>query len=94
MRVEIHVRPNASKAAVGGTHDRALVVRVREPAEGGRATAAALKAVAAALQVPNGSVTLVRGATTRRKLLQVATAPAEEDRLSRRLERLLEHPPA
>ncbi len=59
--------------------------------DGGKATAAALRAVADALVVPRRAVTLVRGATTRRKLIEVA----EEGRhgshvpLKTRLDRLL-----
>lgn len=86
MRVDIHVRPGASRPAVGGTHDGALVVRVGEPADRGRATEAALRAVAAALGVPRRSVTLVRGATSRRKTVAVdvpdAARPAAESRLA------------
>jgi uncharacterized protein len=67
MRLEIHVRPGASTTIVGGEHDGALVVRVVESADEGRATKAALKAVAKALGLPRRSVTLVRGATSRRK---------------------------
>ena len=72
MLLTIHVRPNASKTGVGGAHDGALVVRVAEPPDGGRATAAALRAVAVALDVPGRSVRLVRGATSRRKLIEIA----------------------
>ncbi len=72
-RVEIHVRPGASATAVGGAYDGALVVRVVEPADGGRATDAALSAVAEALGLPRRSVALVRGATSRRKLIEITT---------------------
>jgi len=72
MRVEIHVRPNASSTVVGGEHDGALVVRVVEPADSGRATEAALRAVADAVSVPRRSVKLVRGSTSRRKLIEIA----------------------
>jgi uncharacterized protein YggU (UPF0235/DUF167 family) len=71
MRVAIHVKPGAKRADVGGTHDDALVVRVREPAVDGRATEAALRAVADVLAVPRGAITLVTGATSRRKILDV-----------------------
>ena len=83
MRLAILVRPNASKTAVGGAHDDTLVVRVTAPADEGRATAAALVAVADALGIPRGSVTLARGATTRRKLLDLAVKPSPmlEERL-------------
>ena len=59
-------------AAVGGCHDGALVVKVREPAEDGRATKAALVAVAKALSVPRDSVRLARGRASRRKLVEVS----------------------
>ena len=52
MRVEIYVRPNASAADVGGAFDGALAVRVTDPAVDGRATDAALAAVAAATACP------------------------------------------
>jgi uncharacterized protein len=77
MRFEIHVRPSASATNVGGEHDGALVVRVVEPADEGRATEAALKAVAKALGLPRRSVSLVRGATGRRKLIDVEVGSSE-----------------
>ncbi len=75
MRLEIHVRPNASRTEVGGTHDGILVVRVAAPPDAGRATDAALGALADALGVPRRTVALVRGATSRRKLVEVTGAP-------------------
>jgi len=67
---------------VGGEHDGALVVRVSERAVDGRATEAALAAVAAAFGVRRHAVTLVAGATSRRKLVDVPGAdPAVLDRL-------------
>lgn len=73
MRVEIHVRPGASVKKVGGTHDGALLVRVTERAEGGRATRAALRAIAETLGVPQDLVRLVHGASSRRKLIEITT---------------------
>lgn len=72
LRVAIRVRPGSSRAEVGGTHGDALVVRVCERAVDGRATAAALRAVAAALGVRAGDVRLVSGATSREKVVAVA----------------------
>lgn len=69
---------------VGGEHDGALVVRVRERAVDGRATAAALAAVAAAFGVRRAAVTLVTGASSRRKVVDVAGGdPATLERLLR-----------
>lgn len=88
MRLEIHVRPGASREAVGGTFDGALIVAVREVAEGGRATRAALRALAGRLGVAPSAVRLVRGANTRRKLVDVLGNDPE--RLDVRLRELRE----
>ena len=82
MRVTIRVHPGSRRPGVGGDHDGALVVRVRERAVDGRATEAALTAVADALSVPRRTITLVAGATTRTKILDIPTAdPATVARL-------------
>jgi uncharacterized protein len=88
MRVEIYVRPNSSRSAVGGDFDGALVVRVVEPPDAGRATEAALNAVAAAVAVPRRSVSLVRGARSRRKLLEVETQSEDARRVQAEFDRL------
>jgi uncharacterized protein len=88
MRVEIHVRPNASTPTVGGDFDGALIVRVVEPADAGRATEAALKAVAAAIDMPRRSVTLFRGSKSRRKLLEIQTSSVDARRVQTTLDRL------
>jgi len=88
MRLEIHVRPSSSVTAVGGEHDGALVVRVIEPADSGRATEAALRALAKAVAVSSRSVTLVRGATSRRKLIDIQVANDEAPSLRITLQRL------
>ena len=72
LRVTVRVRPGAGRTAVGGEHGGALVVRVSAPAVDGRATEAALTAVAAAFGVRRAAVTLVTGATSRTKVVEVA----------------------
>ena len=86
MRLTIRVRPGASRAAVGGSYDGALVVRVTAPAVDGRATEAALRAVADAFDVRPRAVTLVSGATSRTKVVDVDAAEAE---VGKRLSELL-----
>ena len=82
MRVTVRVRPRSARPGVGGQHDGALVVRVSAPAVDGRATEAALTAIAAAFSVRRRAVTLVTGATSRTKIVEVAGAdPADLDRL-------------
>ena len=82
MRITLWVRPGSPRTGVGGEHDGALVVRVSARAVEGKATAAALAAVAAAFGVRRQAVTLVAGATSRRKIVDVPGAdPAVLDRL-------------
>jgi len=76
MRVSIRVRPGASRTQVGGAYDDALVVRVAVPAEGGRATEAALTALADALGVRRRDVSLVSGATHRTKVVEIPESAA------------------
>jgi len=82
------VRPNASIPTVGGDFDGALIVRVVEPADAGRATEAALKAVAAAIDMPRRSVTLLRGTKSRRKLLEILASSVDARRVQTALETL------
>jgi uncharacterized protein len=84
MRVTVRVRPGSARPGVGGEHDGALVVRVSARAVDGRATAAALAAVAAAFEVRRQAVTLVTGASSRTKVVEVEGAdPAVLTRLLR-----------
>lgn len=71
LRVAIRVKPGAARPGVGGEHGGALVVRVAARAVEGKATEAALRAVADALGVRRRDVTLVSGATSRDKVLAV-----------------------
>src|SRR5271165_5036114 len=71
MRITVRVRPGSNRPGVGGAYDGALVVRVSARAVDGAATTAALTAIAAAFGVRPGAVTLVSGATSRTKILDV-----------------------
>ena len=85
MRVTIRARPGAGRTLVGGEHDGALVVRVGARAVDGAATEAALAAVASAFGVRRAAVTLVVGATSRTKVVDVAggTDPVLQELLGR-----------
>lgn len=71
VRIQIRVRPGAGRTAVGGSHDGALVVRVAARAVDGRATEAALAALAGAMGVRRRQVTLVSGGTSRTKVVEI-----------------------
>lgn len=72
VRVTIRVRPGAGTTKVGGEYDGALVVRVSARPVDGQATEAALAAVAAAFGLRRRQVTLVTGAASRMKVVEVA----------------------
>jgi hypothetical protein len=61
----------------GGGHapEGALVVAVQERAVDGKATAAALKALADALGVPGRKIRLISGSTSRDKVVEVLDPP-------------------
>jgi uncharacterized protein (TIGR00251 family) len=77
VRLTVRVRPGASRDAVGGSHDGALVVRVSARAVDGKATEAALAAVADAFGVRRRDVALVSGTTSRTKVVDVNGAEAD-----------------
>jgi uncharacterized protein len=82
VRITVRVRPGSARTGVGGAHDGALVIRVHERAVDGRATAAALTALAAAFGVRPQAVTLVSGAASRTKIVDVTGGdPAVLNRL-------------
>ena len=72
MRIAIHVKPGSARTRVGGRHGDALVVSVTARAVDGKATAAALQAVADAFDVRPRDICLVTGATSRDKVLDIA----------------------
>jgi uncharacterized protein YggU (UPF0235/DUF167 family) len=79
--VAIRVKPAASREGVRGCHQGpygpALVVAVNAPAVDGRATEAAVRAVAKALRLRPADVSVKLGATSRDKLLNVVDPPAD-----------------
>ena len=77
----VRVRPGASRTRVGGRYgegaDAPLLVAVTARAVDGAATEAVLVAVAEALGVRPRQVGLLRGATSRDKLLEIRQPPAD-----------------
>jgi uncharacterized protein YggU (UPF0235/DUF167 family) len=71
VRLAIRVKPGSARTSVGGRHGEALVVTVTARAVDGKATEAALRAVADAFAVKRRAVTLVTGATSRDKVIDI-----------------------
>lgn len=81
--VRVYVQPGARATSVGGSHDGCLKVRVAAPPSEGRANAALVAALAAALDVPARAVRLTRGAGSRRKAVRVSATGSLGARLAR-----------
>lgn len=93
MRVSVRVKPGASKTKVGGQYGEVspgqgavLIVFVAQRAVDGAATEGLLKAVAKAFGLRRADVELVKGLTTRTKVLELR---GEEQGLAARLAELL-----
>lgn len=86
MRLAIRVKPGSARTAVGGRRGDALVVSVTARAVDGKATEAALRAVAEAFDVRRQDVSLFVGATSRDKVVEIA---GEDARLTSRRDVLL-----
>jgi uncharacterized protein (TIGR00251 family) len=71
VRVHLKVVPGASRDEVVGPHGDRVRVRVRAPAESGRANRAVQELLARTLGLPVGAVALVRGETTPLKTFEV-----------------------
>jgi uncharacterized protein len=69
-RLAVRVTPNARTAALEIIEGK-LLVKVGAPPEDGKATAAALALIATALGIAPSRVTLLRGATSREKLVLI-----------------------
>ena len=73
VRRHIKVTPRARKPGIETAADGTLVVKVREPAEDGRANAAVIEALADHFGVPKRAVSIVHGHGSRRKLIEIAS---------------------
>lgn len=69
-RLAVKVTPGAREEAVTLT-ENAVLVKVRAPADKGAANAAVLQVVARALGLAPSRVSLLRGGTSRQKVLKV-----------------------
>jgi uncharacterized protein (TIGR00251 family) len=83
-RVAVRVQPRATRDEISGERDGALVVRVTAPPVEGKANEAVRTLLAKRLGVARGRVKVVRGASSRDKLVEVEGVDAEAlRRLSR-----------
>lgn len=71
MRIRVRVIPRAGKTGIEQLADGSFRVRVTEQAEGGRANAAVIEALAEHFGVPKRAVTILQGMASRSKLVEI-----------------------
>jgi uncharacterized protein len=70
-RLAVAVVPNAKRTGADGLHDGALRVRLVAPPVDGKANEVLIEWLAGELKLPRRAVHLARGATSRRKVLEI-----------------------
>lgn len=71
-RLTVKVVPGSSQNRVAGWLGDALRVRVTSPPEKGKANAAVVKLLAGVLDIPANSISVVKGTTSPRKLIEIS----------------------
>ena len=79
LTLALHVQPGAKRTEVAGLHGGALKIRLAAPPVDGRANAALLRFLADAFGVPQRAVTLVRGETSRDKVVRISAPKLRPD---------------
>lgn len=77
VTLTLHIQPGARKTEIVGDYGDALKIRLAAPPVDGKANAALLAFVAGRLGVPRSAVQLKSGQSTRRKVIEVDTAPPD-----------------
>jgi uncharacterized protein len=67
----LHVQPGAKRTEVAGRHGDALKIRLAAPPVDGKANAELLRFLSDAFDVPLRNVTLVRGESSRQKIVRI-----------------------
>jgi uncharacterized protein (TIGR00251 family) len=80
VRFAVRVQPRASRNAVEGVRNGALLVRVTAPPVDGEANEALVRLLAARLNVPNSAVRILSGKRGRTKRVAVRGVTAEQVR--------------
>ena len=72
VRVSVRVQPRASSNGVVGLHGDALKVRLTAPPVEGAANDALVELLASALGISKSAITIVAGASSRSKVVELA----------------------
>ena len=71
MRITVHAKPGAKRAAITKVSSVEYTVSVVERPERGKATLAVRRALAAKLKIPQSRLSLVKGHSSRTKVFEI-----------------------
>jgi uncharacterized protein (TIGR00251 family) len=80
VRFSVHARPRSSRAAILGVREGALDVAITAPPANGAANSELIGVLSRALNVRRGDVSIVVGASSRAKLVEVNGLTAADAR--------------
>jgi uncharacterized protein (TIGR00251 family) len=75
ISLTLHVQPGAKRSEIAGRHGDALKVRIAAPAVDNQANAALVEFLSDLLGLPKSAITIRRGATGRRKIVEISGGP-------------------
>lgn len=75
LSLTLHAQPGARKSEIVGPHGGALKVRIAAPAVDNKANAALIELLSETLGVSRSNISISRGATGRRKVVEIAGGP-------------------
>jgi len=71
MKLHIKVIPSSSKDCIAGWLDDTLKVKVKAPAEKGKANKSVIKVLEKSLELAKGSIHITSGTTSSRKIIEI-----------------------
>ena len=75
LTLTLHIQPGARKSGIAGIHGDALKIRIAAPASNNKANGALVEFLGETFGVPKSVVTIRRGATSRRKIIEITGGP-------------------
>ncbi|NHZ80026.1 hypothetical protein F2P44_12175 [Massilia sp. CCM 8695] len=82
LRLALQITPNAKKTEVIGVLDDALKLKLQAQPIEGKANEALIKYLSGELGVPKSALTITHGLTSKRKLVEVASATLTPERVA------------
>ena len=81
LTLSLHVQPGARRSEFVGLHGGALKVKIAAPAADNKANAELIDFLSESLGIPKSAIIIRRGATSRRKVVEITGGPELAARL-------------